>query len=105
METLLVGVCGRNGAGKSTVIGLLTGALESTTHGGGYGGGKGGGSKGEILRNRNLVVASYSQQFVAELQKMPGECALSYMTGRHPGISEQDLRAGLSIRSDISLLD
>lgn len=76
-----IGICGKNGAGKSTLVGLLTGALEPT--------------EGEVIRNKNLTIGRYHQGFVAELEKMSDECALGYVSARHPTFSEQECRAGL----------
>jgi ATPase subunit of ABC transporter with duplicated ATPase domains len=76
-----IGICGKNGAGKSTLVGLLTGALEPT--------------EGEVIRNKNLTIGRYHQGFVAELEKMSDECALGYVSARHPAFSEQECRAGL----------
>jgi len=76
-----IGICGKNGAGKSTLVGLLTGALEPT--------------RGEVIRNKNLVVGRYQQGFVSELEALANDSALSYMSGKHPSLSEQECRAGL----------
>jgi len=48
-----IAIVGPNGAGKSTLMNLILGELEPT--------------KGEILRNRNLRVAKFSQHFIDQL--------------------------------------
>ena len=85
-----LGVCGRNGSGKSTLVGLLSGALEP----GGVRGRKRE-AHGEILRARNLVVATYDQRHVARLEKARDECALGGLRAKHPGLSDQEARGVL----------
>lgn len=85
-----LGVCGCNGSGKSTLVGLLSGALEP----GGVRGRKRE-AHGEILRARNLVVATYDQRHVARLEKAGDECALGWLRAKHPGLSDQEARGVL----------
>lgn len=67
-----VTLCGPNGIGKSTLLNLMTGVLEST---GGY-----------ITLNRQVRIGRYNQHFVDKLplEKTPVECI------QHLGVHEED---------------
>merc|ERR1712217_953319 len=71
---------GRNGSGKSTFMGLLSGAFAPTT--------------GEVRAHRNLKIATFAQHDVEALQKEHGT-PLSHMQEMFASMKEQDLRAKL----------
>merc|ERR1712216_814295 len=73
-------IMGRNGAGKSTMMGLLSGALAPTS--------------GEVRMHRNLRIATFDQHDVDTLQQEQGT-PLSHMQARFSSLKEQDLRAKL----------
>ena len=62
-----VAVCGKNGTGKSTLIGLLTGSLSPT--------------QGEVGFNRHVRIAAYKQHFVDALPL--NETPIEYLHNKH----------------------
>ena len=74
-----VAVVGKNGVGKSTLIGLLSGTLEPT--------------RGHVARNTRIRMATFSQHHVdgLDLTLTP----LSCLSHRYPGVKAQVLRAHL----------
>merc|ERR1711959_713102 len=66
-------IMGRNGAGKSTMMGLLSGAFAPTS--------------GEVRMHRNLKIATFAQHDVDTLQQE--QCTpLSHMQARFPSMKE-----------------
>jgi len=74
-----VGVVGKNGVGKSSLLNLIIGELEA--------------SQGHVFRNHKVRVAAFTQHHIDTLdfQATP----LTHMRGSFPGVKEQDLRAHL----------
>jgi len=75
-----IAIQGRNAAGKSTLVKLMTGELEPTS--------------GEVWRHHNLKVSVVSQHDADVLARLPAS-PLAYMQGCLPGSKEQDLRRQL----------
>jgi len=90
-------IMGRNGSGKSTFMGLLSGAFAPTS--------------GEVRAHRNLKIATFAQHDVEALQKEQGT-PLSHMQEMFASMKEQDLRAklgafgikGAAVHQDLSSL-
>jgi len=76
-----IAIVGPNGAGKSTLVNLILGDLEAT--------------KGEILRNRNLRVAKFSQHFVDQLTMT--DTPIEYIGKKFPEFKPQDIRNKLGM--------
>jgi len=76
-----IAIVGPNGAGKSTLVNLILGDLKA--------------SKGEILRNRNLRVAKFSQHFVDQLTMT--DTPVEYIGKIFPEFKPQDIRNKLGM--------
>jgi len=76
-----IAIVGPNGAGKSTLMNLILGELEPT--------------KGEILRNRNLRVAKFSQHFIDQLTMT--DTPIEYIGKKFPEMKPQDVRNKLGL--------
>jgi len=77
-----IAIVGPNGAGKSTLMNLILGELEPT--------------KGEILRNRNLRVAKFSQHFIDQLTMT--DTPIEYIgKKKFPEMKPQDVRNKLGL--------
>jgi len=76
-----IAIVGPNGAGKSTLMNLLLGDLEPTA--------------GEILRNRHLRVAKFSQHFVDQLTMT--DTPVEYIGKIFPEMKQQEVRNKLGL--------
>jgi len=76
-----IAIVGPNGAGKSTLVNLILGELQAT--------------KGEILRNRNLRVAKFSQHFVDQLNMT--DTPVEYIGKKFPEFKPQEVRNKLGM--------
>jgi len=76
-----IAIVGPNGAGKTTLMNLILGDLEPT--------------KGEILRNRNLRVAKFSQHFIDQLTMT--DTPVVYIGKIFPDMKPQDVRNKLGM--------
>jgi len=76
-----IAIVGPNGAGKSTLMNLILGELEPT--------------KGEILRNRHLRVAKFSQHFVDQLNMT--DTPVEYIVKKFPEMKQQEARNKLGM--------
>jgi len=76
-----IAIVGPNGTGKSTLMNLILGDLQPT--------------EGEILRNRNLRVAKFSQHFVDQLNMV--DTPVDYIAKKFPEFKLQEVRNKLGM--------
>ena len=74
-----VAVMGRNGAGKTTFVNLLTDQIKATS--------------GELWKHHNLKIGLYSQHHTEVLETNPECTPLQHLQECYPEMKEQDIRA------------